>query len=67
MSVGLGACWEGGTRARARARPCPAPLRSLTSPLPTLLLARSWGPMPIMIWLAIIIEVAKGILTNEGA
>ena len=29
-------------------------------------LAYFWGPMPIMIWVAIIIELVKGILTGEG-
>ena len=31
-----------------------------------LFLSYFWGPMPCMIWVAIIIELAKGILTGEG-
>ncbi len=31
-----------------------------------LFLSYFWGPMPVMIWVAIIIELVKGILTGEG-
>jgi H+-transporting ATPase len=31
-----------------------------------LFLSYFWGPMPIMIWVAIIIELVKAILTGEG-
>lgn len=31
-----------------------------------LFLSYFWGPMPVMIWIAIIIELVKAILIGEG-
>lgn len=31
-----------------------------------LFLSFFWGPMPVMIWVAIIIELAQAIITGEG-
>ena len=56
----------------------PLPLPRLTPlPLPPspswqvniilMFLSYFWGPMPCMIWVAIIIELVKGIISGEGA
>ena len=45
-----------------------APLRRPRRRHPVLVfLSFFWGPMPCMIWAAIIIELAQGILTGDGA